>query len=288
MLSCFVTLFSDSDILQESSAAACRGGDAVRAETVVHRPLTPPDACDATGPNSARLRDFADRAPGAPEGRTAGPGGAVRRIAGMVPRRLGRFVVLEGADGCGKSTQARRLASHLLSQGREVLHLRDPGSTRLAEAVRAILLDPAVGHVAVEAEVSLYLAARAQLLAEVLAPALRRGADVVCERWTLSTEVYQGVAGGFGAPRVRRAAATLLPKVAPRLTLVLDVGVGQGLRRLQRDLDRMEGKGERFHASVVRAYRRLAARRSRTVLVPSGTPDEVAEAVRTHVEALRG
>jgi dTMP kinase len=202
--------------------------------------------------------------------------------------RRGRFIVFEGADGCGKSTQAARLASALLGGGREVLHVRDPGSTKLAEAIRAILLDPKVGHVAVEAEVSLYLAARSQLVSELVEPALRNGSDVVCERWTLSTEVYQGVAGGFGAPRVRRAAAAVLPRLEPDLTLVLDVGVGQGLRRLARDLDRMEGKGEKFHADVVRAYRRLAARRPRTVLVPTGTLDEVADAVRSRVGALDG
>jgi dTMP kinase len=205
-----------------------------------------------------------------------------------VTETRGRFIVLEGADGCGKSTQAARLAAALRQRGSECLHVRDPGSTRLAEAVRAILLDPAQGHVAVEAEVSLYLAARAQLVAEVLAPAIGRGTDVVCERWTLSTEVYQGVAGGFGAPRVRRAAAAILPRLDPDLVLVLDIGVGQGLRRLSRDLDRMEGKGDAFHADVVRAYRRLAARRPRTTLVPAGMPDVVAERIHAAVEALRG
>ena len=182
--------------------------------------------------------------------------------------------MLEGADGCGKTTQAVRAAALLRRSGREVLHLRDPGSTRLAEAVRGILLDPGQGHVAVAAEVCLYLAARAQLAEEVLVPALARGAFVLCERWTLSTEVYQGVAGGFGAARVRRAAAALVPGAEPDVTLVLDVAVGAGLRRLARAPDRMERKGEAFHAAVVRAYRRLA-RRPGCTLIPAGTPDQV-------------
>lgn len=187
--------------------------------------------------------------------------------------------MLEGADGAGKSTQAAAAVAALRHAGREVLHLRDPGTTRLAEAVRAILLDPATGHVAAAAEACLYLAARAQLAEEVLVPALARGAVVVCERWTLSTEVYQGVAAGLGAARVRRGAAALLPAVAPDLTIVLDVAPGEGLRRLGREPDRMERKGDPFHRRVVAAYRRLAARRPRTVLVPPGSMETVRAAV---------
>ena len=193
----------------------------------------------------------------------------------MKPSRRGRFLVLEGADGCGKSTQAARLAAALRAAGRTVHHLRDPGSTHLAESVRQVLLDPAQGHVAVAAEVCLYLAARAQLTEEVLVPALAAGEDVVCERWTLSTEVYQGLAGGFGAARVRRAAQALLPEAEPDLVLLLDVAEGEGLRRIARDLDRMESKGADFHRRVVRGYRRLAARRTRTYTIPPGSPDDV-------------
>lgn len=193
--------------------------------------------------------------------------------------RRGRFLVLEGADGCGKTTQAKRLVESLASGTREVRHLRDPGSTRLAEAVRRVLLERDGGHVGVAAEACLYFAARAQLAEEVLLPSLARGALVVCERWTLSTEVYQGVAGGLGPANVRKAARLLLPAVQPDLVLVLDVPVGAGLRRLGRERDRMESKGAAFHASVVRSYRRLARRRPRHVLVPHGTPDDVAAAV---------
>jgi dTMP kinase len=200
----------------------------------------------------------------------------------------GRFLVLEGADGCGKSTQAARLVAALASGRREVRHLRDPGSTRLAEAVRGILLARGRGRVAVAAEACLYLAARAQLAEEVLVPALARGAVVVCERWTLSTEVYQGVAGGLGAANVRKAARLLLPSVRPDLVLVLDVPVGEGLRRVGRERDRMESKGAAFHASVVRAYRRLARRRPGHVLVPPGTPDATAAAVLAAVSGAAG
>lgn len=194
--------------------------------------------------------------------------------------------MLEGADGAGKTTQASRLAAALRARGRDVLHVRDPGTTRLAEAIRAILLDPEQGHVAAAAETCLYFAARAQLIEEVVAPAKARGTVVLSERWTLSTEVYQGVAAGFGAARVRRAALALLPNVRPDLTLVLDVAPGAGLARLGRERDRMEQKGDAFHRRVVLAYRRLAARRPATTRIPQGTPDEVHAAILRAVGRL--
>jgi dTMP kinase len=201
-------------------------------------------------------------------------------------RRRGRFIVLEGADGSGKSTQAKRLAGTLAAAGREVLHLRDPGSTRLAEAVRAILLDRAQGPIDVAAEACLYFAARAQLAAEVIEPALARGAIVLCERWTLSTEIYQGVAGGMGTDRVRRLERLVVPRARPDLVIVLDVRAGEGLARIGRDLDRMEAKGRRFHDEVVRSYRRLAKGRARHVTVRAGTLDSVARALAAAAEGV--
>jgi dTMP kinase len=196
-------------------------------------------------------------------------------------------VVLEGADGSGKSTQAQRLAQALADGDREVLPLRDPGSTRLAEAIREILLGYRAGRIGIAAEVGLYLAARAQLAEEVIAPALHRGALVLCERWTLSTEVYQGLAGGFGAPRVRKAAELVVRGVRPDLVVVLDVVVGEGLRRIGREPDRVESKGARFHAAVVRGYRKLARGRPRHVVVPPGSPDEVHRAILDAVRRRR-
>jgi len=193
--------------------------------------------------------------------------------------REGRFIVLEGADGCGKSTQAARLAARLRGAGREVLHVRDPGSTHVAEGVRRLLLDPATGHVGVHTETFLYMAARAQLAEEVVRPALERGAIVVCERWTLSTEVYQGVAGGFGVENVRLLATLAEHGTSPDRVLVLDVDVGAGLARLQGVPDRMEAKGGAFHAAVVQGYRELAAQRRDCVVVPAGDVDTMAESV---------
>jgi dTMP kinase len=200
----------------------------------------------------------------------------------------GRFIVLEGADGCGKSTQAARLAERLAARGRRALHVRDPGGTRLSEAVRRILLDPETGGLSVEAETFLYMAARAQLVAEVVRPALADGVVVICERWTLSTEVYQGLAGGFGAANVRRVARFASGGIEPDLVVVLDVAVGGGLARLARAKDRMESKGDEFHAQVVRGYRRLARGRADCVVVPAASADDVAARVLTEVLARAG
>lgn len=195
--------------------------------------------------------------------------------------------MLEGADGSGKSTQAKRLAGDLAAAGREVLHLRDPGSTKLAEAVRAILLDRAQGRIDVAAEACLYFSARAQLAAEVIVPALERGAVVICERWTLSTEIYQGIAGGMGTERIRKLERLVVPGARPDLVVVLDVREGEGLARIGRDLDRMEAKGRKFHAAVVRAYRSLAKGRVRHVVVRAGTLESVAKKLAAAVaEAL--
>lgn len=194
--------------------------------------------------------------------------------------------MLEGADGCGKSTQAVRLVERLSAMGRKVAHVRDPGSTRLSEAVRKILLDRETGRLSVEAETFLYMAARAQLVAETIRPALAEGAIVVCERWTLSTEAYQGVAGGFGAANVRRVARLACGDVAPDRVIVLDVAVGGGLARLAREKDRMESKGDEFHARVVRGYRTLARGRKDCVLVPAGAADDVAARVLSEALAV--
>jgi dTMP kinase len=166
--------------------------------------------------------------------------------------------------------------------------VRDPGSTGLSEAVRRILMDPASGRLSVESETFLYMAARAQLVAEVIRPALDAGRVVVCERWTLSTEVYQGLAGGFGAGNVRRLSRLASRGTEPALTLVFDVAVGAGLARLARERDRMEQKDDAFHANVVRGYRRLAKRRAHCVLVTGGTVDEVAARVRAEVANVVG
>jgi dTMP kinase len=198
----------------------------------------------------------------------------------------GRFIVLEGADGCGKSTQAERLVASLTALGTDVVHVREPGSTTVGEGVRALLLDRATGALSPRTETLLYLAARAQLVAEVIRPALQAGKTVVSERWTLSTEVYQGLAGDLGLEAVQRAAPLAEDGVQPNLVIVLDVGLGEGLARLTGEPDRMEAKGAAFHERVVEGYRRLAAEREHHVCVSPGPPDVVAALVLASLQAF--
>ena len=200
----------------------------------------------------------------------------------------GVFLVLEGVDGCGKSTQAERLAERLRARGREVLHVREPGATAAGERIREVLLDPASGDITPLAEVFLYQAARAQLVHEVLGPALAAGRDVVCERWHYATSAYQGVAGGVGLDAVRTTSALATGGLEPHRAVLLDLPEAVAGSRLGGTLDRMEQKGDAFRARVAAALRTLFEAgddRLRTVRA-DGTVDEVAERVWEAVRDL--
>ncbi|HJB55346.1 MAG TPA: dTMP kinase [Candidatus Olsenella avistercoris] len=171
----------------------------------------------------------------------------------------GVFITLEGADGCGKSTQAARLADALEASGREVVRLREPGGTAISEKVRAILLDPANAEMCPECELMLYEASRAQLVREVVEPALSRGAVVLCDRFYDSTYAYQ--AGGRSLPEglVRRANALGSCGLDPDRTLVFDLDPELAYARATAGgADRMEAEGLAFQRRVRDAYLRLA------------------------------
>ncbi|WP_455138824.1 dTMP kinase [Thermophilibacter sp.] len=201
----------------------------------------------------------------------------------------GIFITLEGADGCGKSTQAGPLADALAAGGREVVRLREPGGTPISEKVRALLLDPANAGMAAECELMLYEASRAQLVREVIEPALARGAAVLCDRFYDSTYAYQ--AGGRGLPDelVRRANALGSCGLAPDRTLVLDLDPELAYARATAGgADRMEAEGLAFQRRVRDAYLRLAAEEPDRVRVvdASGERDEVAVRLRAAVADL--
>ncbi|MBE0536733.1 MAG: dTMP kinase [Phycisphaerae bacterium] len=170
----------------------------------------------------------------------------------------GKFIVLDGPDGCGKSTQAHLLAEWIRAQGLDAVGFRDPGDTAVGEKIRDILLDPE--HIALgpRAELLLYMAARAQLWEEKIAPALASGACVVMDRWVSSTCAYQGCAGGLGIQTVLRIAADSLERTWPDLTIVLDVDEAAAAARMNRQLDRMEQKGRQYHQKVRQGYLELA------------------------------
>lgn len=176
----------------------------------------------------------------------------------------GVFISLEGAEGCGKSTQSDLLASHLRSRGLEVVTTREPGGTPTGEMIRDILQHHASGeNIAPGAEVLLFAASRAQHVANVIRPALVRGAWVVCDRFVDSSLAYQGGARGLGLEPVLAANEIALAGVWPDVTFWLDLPLESALARVVargEHPDRFESEETAFHQRVHEAYARLAAR----------------------------
>jgi dTMP kinase len=181
----------------------------------------------------------------------------------------GLFVVLDGVDGCGKSTQAGLLEAALRAAGRAVLHVREPGTTALGESLRTLLLQGG-DELDAGTEALLFAAARRHLLRAVIAPALAQGHDVVCERFHSSTFAYQGVAGGLGAGIVTELLATFADAPRPDLELILDADVAVAAARRGGDRDRIERRGIAFQERVAEAYRAYAAQRENARLVAGG------------------
>jgi len=198
----------------------------------------------------------------------------------------GKFIVLDGPDGCGKSTQARLLTEWLNGQGVATASFRDPGTTVIGEKIREILLSPAHEAMTTPTEVLLYMAARAQLWTEQIAPALERGQCVLLDRWLSSTCAYQGYAGRFGMEKVIAIATDSLQRVWPDLTIVLDVDLETAAGRLNRELDRMELKGDSYHREVRQGFLELARGRSDFAVVDAtATPEAVHDAVLAAVRS---
>ena len=194
----------------------------------------------------------------------------------------GRFIVLDGPDGCGKSSQARMLMDWVQSQGVAAVGFRDPGATVIGEKIREILLSPAHEAMTTPAEVLLYMAARVQLWAEKIKPALGEGKCVVMDRWLSSTCAYQGYAGAFGVEKVIDIAQNSLERVWPDLTIILDVDLKTAAQRLKRELDRMERKGDTYHSRVREGFLSLAQDRPDFVVV-----DAAADVEAVHKEVVK-
>ena len=186
--------------------------------------------------------------------------------------------MLDGPDGCGKSTQVKRLCDWVSEQGVEVVTFRDPGDTRIGEQIREILLSPEHEAMGTMTEFLLYMASRAQLWSEKIAPALAQGCCVVLDRWLSSTCAYQGHAGEFGVDRVLRVAQDTLERVWPDATIILDVDTATATQRMDRELDRMELKGQAYHQRVRQGFLNLAETQDHFVVVDATQPIEVVHA----------
>jgi len=172
------------------------------------------------------------------------------------------FISFDGVDGAGKSTQITAFVAWLREQGREVVACRDPGSTALGDQLRAIVLNDTQTPIDRRCEMLLYMAARAQLVEEVVKPALAEGKTVVSDRYLLANVVYQGWAGGLDPQQIWSVGAIATDGVSPDITLVLDIDPAAAANRFDRELDRMESQGQAYLQQVRAGFLAEAERNS--------------------------
>lgn len=218
------------------------------------------------------------------------------------------FITFEGLDGSGKTTQLQRLAAALQRQGERVVTLRQPGGTPLGDTIRGVLLDSrsdhAVGGIAPEAELALMFADRAQSLAQVVKPALEDGAVVLCDRYTDSSEAYQGAGRGLGSARIRATHEAVCDGFQPHLTVLLLPPLAASLHRARRrnrralqqsgtDENRFERENDSFYERIYAQYEIIATREPMRVLAfredasIESIADRILSAVLTRLEHHR-
>ncbi len=213
--------------------------------------------------------------------------GEKKRRTGRGCRRRGLFITFEGGEGCGKSTHSALLYDYLRARGIPCVRTFEPGGTTVGKAIRRILLDPANTGLGVTAELLLFEASRAQLIGEVIAPALAAGAVVLCDRFTDATIAYQVYGGGMPLAAVRDIERWSVNGVCPDKTFLLEVSVSTGLARAKGE-DRFERKERLFHQRVQQGYRALAREcPGRFVRIRTGRSIELTQrTIRTAMERL--
>lgn len=194
-----------------------------------------------------------------------------------VTQLRGRFLVFDGPDGSGKSTQIKQFSEFCRSQHLPLVEVREPGGTSIGEQIRAVLLDPKNTDIALKTEMLLYMASRAQLVEERIRPALKDGALVLADRFVSSTLAYQGAAGGLDPEDIRAVARVAIDTCDPDLVIIFDVDEKTAAGRLNPLLDRMEQKGAEYHRRVREGYLEQAQRDPARHLVidATQTPDRV-------------
>jgi len=183
----------------------------------------------------------------------------------------GKLITFEGIEGSGKSTHARLLAREIRAKGHEVIEVREPGGTRLGEAIRLLLSRKGDAEtMCAQAELLLFMASRAQLVQTVILPALRRGAHVICDRFSDSTAAYQGYARGCNLKLIAKINTFAVQGISADMTILLDIDPGAGFKRLQSrnrrqgtEKDRIESEGMAFHKRVRSGYLALAKKMPR-------------------------
>lgn len=203
-----------------------------------------------------------------------------------MPISRGVFVVFEGGDGSGKSTQTQRLAAGRVG----AVATRQPGGTEIGRTIRELCLSPSIEGLSPRAEALLMAADRAQHVAQVIEPALAAGSDVVCDRYVASSLAYQGAARGLGVDAVQTLSDFAVAGTVPDVVFLLDIPIELGLRRAGDDLDRLEREGAAFHQLVRDTYLVLAENDpDRWVKIDaSGSPDEIAALVDAEMKERFG
>ena len=190
----------------------------------------------------------------------------------------GKFIVLDGPEGSGKSTQMQLLRASLEAAGLDVLAVRDPGTTPIGEKIRAILLDPAHVEMGMRCEMLLYMAARAQMMTEIIQPALDAGKVVLCDRFVSSTLAYQLGGDGMTTADIRAVAEIAIRGRWPDLTIILDMPADKSMARVQRAKDRIEQRPMAYHAQVLRNYVSQAEENPRYRIISADRDRDIVQA----------
>jgi dTMP kinase len=200
----------------------------------------------------------------------------------------GKFITFEGSEGCGKSTQSRFLVDHLIAKGFPAKLIREPGGVVISEKVREILLDKKNTQMNKECETFLYMAARAQLVEEILVPELTKGTILVCDRFLDSTIAYQGYGCGVSVETIKMMGLFATKGIVPDLTFFLDLSTEEGLRRRGTERDRIELRPMEYHDRVRAGYHQIAKNEPERVVVIDGqkSKEENFLTIRARVEQL--
>ncbi len=200
----------------------------------------------------------------------------------------GKFITLEGSEGSGKSTQSALIYEYLKGRGKDVIQLREPGGVKISEAIRNLLLDVKNEAMSNECETLLYMAARAQVVKETIAPALKAGKIIICDRFLDSTLVYQGFGHGMDVGFIKELGLFATGGIKPDLTLLFDIDTKEGLSRTNAQKDRIELRSIEYHECVRRGYLDLAVKEPQRIKVikVDAPKEEIFKRVQEYIEGI--
>ena len=200
----------------------------------------------------------------------------------------GKLITFEGSEGSGKSTQIEMVCRYLKRKKKPILFVREPGGVRVSEKIRRILLDSKNTRMSDECETLLYMAARAQLVDEVIAPALKNGKIVLCDRFLDSTVAYQGYGNGVDVLMIMKVGKFATLGIRPDITFFFDIDARKGLLRLNRKKDRIERRTIHYHNRVRKGYIAIARKDPKRVKLidASKSKDEIFAVVKQHIDQL--